>query len=116
MEKMEKFDFSFIKGIDSSVESALQKRIAHVCTQKSISITHSAHIQALPLPLLTSLKALSPTAFPLLREVTQLSSITALPVTITSHRRFLGKFIVAGKKLILPLVQALLAPQLRRQE
>lgn len=58
----------------------------------------------------------SPERMELLRRLCQIYSIDVRPAQPTSHRKILGPVIVAVKKIIFPVVKALLGPTFKHQK
>lgn len=60
--------------------------------------------------------ATSPERMELLRRLCQIYSIDVRPAQPTSHRKILGPMIVAVKKVIFPIIKALLGPTFKHQK
>ena len=95
---------SELAGILSEKVAALRREGAFTeSDQMSYSVTKSGF-------------ATSPERMELLRRLCQIYSIDVRPAQPTSHRKVIGPVIVAVKKIIFPVIKALLGPTFKHQK
>jgi hypothetical protein len=89
--------------------------VAELRAAGKFSEADERHIAQLSFSITRDGFAATPERVELLRRLCQLYSADVRPPAPTSHRRFIGPFIVFGKRLLQPIVNAVFGPALRNQ-
>ena len=106
----------FVAGeFNPQVRDALAQRVAELRAAGKFSEADERHIAQLSFSITRDGFAATPERVELLRRLCQLYSADVRPPAPTSHRRFIGPFIVFGKRLIQPIVNAVFGPAIRNQ-
>jgi hypothetical protein len=106
----------FVAGeFNPQVRDALAQRVTELRAAGKFSEADERHIAQLSFSITREGFAATPERVDLLRRLCQLYSADVRPPAPTSHRRFIGPFIVFGKKLLQPIVNAVFGPALRNQ-
>lgn len=106
----------FVAGeFNPQISSALAQRVAELRAAGKFSEVDERHIAQLSFSITRDGFTATPERVELLRRLCQLYSADVRPPAPTSHRKFIGPFIVFGKKLIQPIVNAVFGPALRNQ-
>ena len=100
---------------DAELARSLEERIAGLRSAGKFSEADQLHIQGLSFSVTREGFVATPERVELLRRLCQFYSADIRPPAPTSHRKIIGPFIVFGKKLLQPLVNAVLGPAVRNQ-
>jgi hypothetical protein len=100
---------------DSELARALFEKIEALRTAGEFSETDQAHISKLSFSVTRDGFKATPERVELLQRLCQIYSADIRPQAPTSHRKIIGPFIVFGKKMLQPVVNAVFGPALRNQ-
>ncbi len=102
-------------AVDSDLAHALNEKVLALRAAGKFSEADQLHIQGLSFSVTRDGFAASPERVEVLRKLCQIYSADIRPQAPTSHRKFIGPFIVFGKKMLQPVVNAVLGPAVRNQ-
>ena len=102
-------------ALDADLARSLEEKVAALRAAGKFTEADQAHIQGLSFSVTRDGFAATPERVELLRRLCQFYSADIRPPAPTSHRKVVGPFIVFGKKLLQPLVNAVFGPALRNQ-
>ena len=97
------------------LEQALELRVAEKIRSGSLAQTDMEFIERVSLRLGRSALRLRPERLDRIRRLCQLWDLELRPADISSHRKIIGPLIVGVKKLLLPILKALLGDTFKRQ-
>lgn len=100
---------------DEQLASSLAEQVAALRDRGLLSDEERRSIEALSYSVTREGFSTSPERMEVLRQLCQVYSRDVRPHAPTSHRRFIGPFIVLAKKMIFPLVNAVLGPSFQQQ-
>ena len=100
---------------DADLAHSLNEKVASLRAAGKFSEADQLHIKGLSFSVTREGFAASPERVELLRRLCQVYSADIRPPAPTSHRKIIGPFIVFGKKMLQPVVNAVLGPALRNQ-
>ncbi len=99
----------------ASLERLTAERLKSRFHSGSINLEEYNSVTEMKRTLFSGALKLGPQELENLRKLCQLWDIDIRPVEVTSHRKFIGPFIVLGKKIIYPILRVLLKDLLRQQ-
>lgn len=102
-------------NVDNELAGALQERIAALRAAGKFTEADQLHISGLSFSVTRDGFVATPERVELLRRLCQIYSADVRPPAPTSHRRVIGPFIVLGKRLLQPVINAVFGPALRNQ-
>lgn len=100
---------------DAELARSLNDKVAALRAAGKFSEADQLHIQGLSFSVTRDGFVASPERVEVLRKLCQIYSADIRPQAPTSHRKFIGPIIVFGKKLMQPVVNAVLGPAVRNQ-
>lgn len=100
---------------DQSLASELEGRVRQKIENKEFSADNVYYVSKVDLRPVKNSLDLSDIELEKLRAMCSLWSLELRPVTITSHRRFIGPLIVAAKKIAFPIIRIFMRDVLRQQ-
>ena len=100
---------------DADIARSLNEKVVSLRAAGKFSEADQLHIKGLSFSVTRDGFFASPERVEVLRRLCQIYSADIRPAVPTSHRRFIGPFIVFGKKMLQPVVNAVLGPALRNQ-
>ena len=100
---------------DAELARTLFERIDALRAAGKFSEADQAHIAKLSFSVTRDGFIATPERVELLRRLCQIYSADIRPQAPTSHRKIIGPFIVFGKKLLQPVINAVFGPALRNQ-
>jgi hypothetical protein len=106
---------SILGSADHGLESSLVKRVEKRITDQAYAQKDILYMQQHRLGVLEGKLVADDKVMEGLRAMAQASQINLSPPVLTSHRRFIGPFIVVTKKIVFRLLQALLKSHLQKQ-
>lgn len=101
--------------VDPDLARSLNEKVAALRAAGKFSEADQLHISGLSFSVTRDGFAASPERVEILRRLCQVYSADIRPQAPTSHRKFIGPFIVFGKRMLQPVVNAVLGPALRNQ-
>ncbi|MEY4668470.1 MAG: hypothetical protein RL518_1169 [Pseudomonadota bacterium] len=106
----------FVAGeSNKEVSNALAQRVADLRAAGKFSEDDERHIARLSFSVTRDGFVATPERVELLRRLCQIYSADVRPPAPTSHRRIIGPFIVFGKRMLQPVINAVFGPALRQQ-
>lgn len=100
---------------DPELARSLNDKVAALREAGKFSEADQLHIKGLSFSVTRDGFTASPERVEILRRLCQVYSTDVRPQAPTSHRKIIGPFIVFGKKMLQPIVNAVLGPALRNQ-
>jgi hypothetical protein len=100
---------------NKEVSEALAQRVAALRAAGKFSEADERHIAQLSFSVTREGFAATPERVELLRRLCQIYSADIRPPAPTSHRKIIGPFIVFGKRILQPVINAVFGPALRQQ-
>jgi hypothetical protein len=100
---------------DQNLRDALARRVADLRAAGKFSEADERHIAQLSFSVTREGFVATPERIALLRRLCQIYSADVRPQAPTSHRKIIGPFIVLGKRMLQPVVNAVFGPALRNQ-
>jgi hypothetical protein len=100
---------------NTDVRDALARRVADLRAAGKFSEADERHIAQLSFSVTRDGFTATPERVELLRRLCQIYSADVRPQTPTSHRKIIGPFIVLGKRMLQPVINAVFGPALRNQ-
>lgn len=100
----------------SELAAVLEEKVAALRREGAFTESDQMFVQKMSYSVAKSGFATSPERMELLRRLCQIYSIDVRPAQPTSHRRLIGPIIVAAKKVIFPIIKALLGPTFKHQK
>ena len=97
------------------VRDALARRVADLRAAGKFSEADERHIAQLSFSVTRDGFTATPERVELLRRLCQIYSADIRPQAPTSHRKIIGPFIVLGKRMLQPVINAVFGPALRNQ-
>ncbi len=97
------------------VSEALAQRVAALRAAGKFSEADERHIAQLSFSVTRDGFVATPERVELLRRLCQIYSADIRPPAPTSHRKIIGPFIVLGKRMLQPVINAVFGPALRQQ-
>lgn len=100
---------------NQDVRDALARRVADLRAAGKFSEADERHIAQLSFSVTRDGFTATPERVEILRRLCQIYSADIRPQAPTSHRKIVGPFIVFGKRLLQPVINAVFGPALRNQ-
>ena len=100
---------------DEAMQRELESRVQGKIAQGEFASKDIEYIAALKRPVLSSTATLDDELLERLRRCCQTWDLEIKPSQISSHRPVIGKFIVAAKRMLFPIVKVLLKDTIRKQ-
>ena len=107
--------FSVCGEVDPALERALAGKVESLRVAGKFSEKDQAHIQSLSFSVTRDGFVATPERVEYLRRLCQIYSADVRPQAPTSHRKVIGPVIVLVKRILHPLVNALVGPAFRNQ-
>ncbi len=101
--------------VNHDVREALARRVADLRAAGKFSEADERHIAQLSFSVTRDGFTATPERVELLRRLCQIYSADIRPQAPTSHRKIIGPFIVLGKRILQPVINAVFGPALRNQ-
>jgi len=101
--------------VNHDVRETTARRVADLRAAGKFSEVDERHIAQLSFAITRDGFAATPERLELLRRLCQLYSADVRPQAPTSHRKIIGPFIVLGKRMLQPVINAVFGPALRNQ-
>lgn len=101
---------------NSELAGILSEKVAALRREGAFTESDQMFIQKMSYSVAKSGFATSPERMELLRRLCQIYSIDVRPAQPTSHRKLIGPVVVAVKKVIFPVIKALLGPTFKHQK
>lgn len=99
---------------DSALQIRAELSVVNALSTGKYKQSELDHVSAIKKQLLTD-KNISAENLEKLRRLCQLWEVELYPMKISSHRRFVGPFIVGVKRLLVPILRAILGETLKVQ-
>ncbi len=100
---------------DHVVREALARKVADLRAAGKFTEADERHIAHLSFSVTRDGFVATPERVELLRRLCQIYSADVRPQAPTSHRKIVGPFIVLGKRILQPVINAVFGPALRNQ-
>ena len=105
----------FFRDHSTDVCDVLARRVADLRAAGKFSEADERHIAQLSFSVTRDGFTATPERVELLRRLCQIYSADIRPQAPTSHRKIIGPFIVLGKRMLQPVINAVFGPALRNQ-
>jgi hypothetical protein len=100
---------------NTDLRDALARRVADLRAAGKFSEADERHIAQLSFSVTREGFVATPERMEILRRLCQIYSADVRPQAPTSHRKIIGPFIVLGKRMLQPVINAVFGPALRNQ-
>jgi hypothetical protein len=101
--------------VNHDLREALGRQVADLRAAGTFSESDERHIAQLSFSVTRDGFTATPERVELLRRLCQIYSADIRPQAPTSHRKVVGPFIVLGKRMLQPVINAVFGPALRNQ-
>ena len=100
---------------DQALGQELEDRVAQKIAAKEFTIDNVEYVSKIDLKPIKGKLELSEIELEKLRAMCSLWALELRPISITSHRKFIGPLIVGAKKLIFPIIRIFMRETLQQQ-